>query len=612
MTPFSRKLFTALAIMTAASANGSETDFVNNTSDAPVSWWGTGKTEVYDLAIRIASPEFIGLDITAVSFPVVTDDAVADFSIWLSKELTLDNKVNSPDIISAPANVSEGTASLTLSTPYRITDGGVYVGLSFEVTARDTDPQKKPIATIAGADSLGVYLHTSRTYTRWAERTGSLNFSIPVTITLAGVPESAAAVIIPAEINAGAGNEYQVKGTIVNRGASVISSATLDYRTADGISGTLPVEFAAPVKAGFNRTADFEVTLPAREATGTTTLTFTAATVNGADNSCTDRTATSSLAVYSHLPLHRPLLEEYTGMGCGWCPRGAIGIEKMRQLYGDRFVAVAHHCDDELSIFTADARPNNAPGQPVAWINRWRETDPYNGDNPEVVFGIDKVWKSVAESFTPADISVEWDWTDASQETIEATATVNFVKAFSEADFRVAYMLVADGLKDENWYQGNYYTGRTDTYPAEFDYLVSSPQYIMDVVFDDAVILAESPKGIEGSLPSEIAADIPMTHTSRLKLSDANNLSGVNLVQDKSRLRVVAIVLDATTGNILNSACAATSKSGLDTVTVGRVPIATDTYDLTGRRVSETYKGIAVRTIIYSDGSRATEKILLR
>lgn len=613
MKYFYKYILTGLTLLSGFSSLSAATvDFVNNPDEKNLSWWGTGKAETYDIALHIVGPEFTGLDITTISFPVVNDEAVTDYTIWLSKELNLEDKLNVPDIMSIPAAVKGETATANLGSPYCITDEGVYIGLSFNVTLRETEEQKSPIACISGTDNYGFYLHTSRTYTRWAERSENIPYSMPVTLTLAGVPENAAALLLPAEVNTGVGIPTPVVTRIINRGATDITALTFDYATTNGINGSIAVELANPVKNGFNRSADVTFELPPTDAKSTGNLTITAIAVNNAENPCTENSALTAFNVWSHVPVHRPLMEEYTGMGCGWCPRGTVGIEKMRELYGDTFIAVAHHCDDELAIFEENARPNHAPGQPVAWLDRWRETDPYKGDNTTVAFGIDKVWQSVADSFTPAEIEVSWEWSDDTKETIKATSTVNFVKPFENADFRIAYMLVADGLNKENWYQSNYYSGHIGEYPEEFDFLAESPQYIFNTVFDDVVILAEAPQGIKGSLPADIKADEPIQHTFLLPLADACNLSGENLVQDKSCLSVVAVVLDATTGKVLNTTKSLKETDSVNSIISDAEPTGVILYDLTGRKVTTGYKGIIIQVTTFSDGTSKIKKTLLR
>ncbi len=613
MRYFYKHIFTSLTVLSALSTLSAATvDFVNNPDEKNLSWWGTGKSETYDIALYIATPEFIGLDITAISFPVVTDEAITDYTIWLSKELNLEDKVNVADIASAPAIIEGETAAISLDTPYRITEEGVYVGISFNVTARETEKQKNPIACLTGIDNYGFYLHTSRTYTRWAERSENIPYSIPVTLTLGGVAENAATLVLPKEVNTGVGIPSRIVSSIVNRGANDINTLTFDYTTTNGIEGSIITELNNPIKAGFNRSSNITIDLPAVETISSGELTLTAIAVNGTENSCKENSAVTTLNVCSHVPVHRPLMEEYTGMGCGWCPRGTIGIEKMRELYGNNFIAVAHHCDDELAIFDENSRPNYAPGQPAAWLDRWRETDPYNGDNTTVTFGIDKVWQEVADKFTPAEIELEWEWTDETKEIIEAKATVNFVKSFENVDFRIAYMVVADGLNKESWYQGNYYTGRRGEFPEEFDFLVEAPQYIFNVTFDDVVILAPFPHGIEDSLPVDIKADEPLYHTFTLSLTNACNLSGENLVQDKAHLSVVAMVLDGTTGTVFNTTRSFNEANGINKFTSDKKTVTSRLYDLTGRKVTTGYKGIAIRVTNFSDGTSETKKIVVK
>ena len=115
--------------------------------------------------------------------------------------------------------------------------------------------------------------------------------------------------------------------------------------------------------------------------------------------------AAARLYVWSSLPQKRPLLEEYTGTDCGYCPRGAVGMEKMAALKGLDFVGVSYHHADVMSIMTPRNTLTPPPAQPVAWLDRHYETDPYFGDRmKDNVFAFDEIWERMADEFTSLPI----------------------------------------------------------------------------------------------------------------------------------------------------------------------------------------------------------------
>ena len=45
-------------------------------------------------------------------------------------------------------------------------------------------------------------------------------------------------------------------------------------------------------------------------------------------------------------------------------------------------------------------------------------------------------------------MEVAVEWTDESHSAVKATATTRFIESHSGADYRLSYLLVADGLSD--------------------------------------------------------------------------------------------------------------------------------------------------------------------
>ena len=596
----------------AASASGS-LPYVNEGKN--LAWWGTGKSETYDVAAYIG-PEFKGMEIQNVIFRGAEDAEVSDFSIWLSQDLLLDSEnKNIPDVLTSEVEVKSGKISLDLAQPYTISENGVYIGFSFKVNNRETTVQKSPVAVIrdGSAGLHGLYVHSSRTYVKWTDNPGGSDSYLPFEITLGNVADHDARITIPEAINGAVGSEITFDAELTNFGAAGASAVELEW-TVDNRNGIIPISLPEPLPAMYRVSVPLSVTLPALDQTGTYNLKVKVVSVDGSAGASASEESLASLDIWSRLPKKRPLFEEYTSTSCGYCPRGPIGMAKMEELYGSDFVSVVYHHADIMSILTPEEYPNAAPSQPVAWLDRVRETDPYFGDLfKEKVFGIDRVWADVASDFTPADISLACAWTDNSHNTLSAESSVSFVKAFDDCDFRLSYILVADGLTGtgRGWRQGNYYSGQTDAWPADFDDLVNSPNPIDGVVFDHVAIYSPSVRGIENSLPAKIGEGETVKHSISISLDDAVNLNGESLIQDGLEYSVVAVLLDAATGDVINCVKTKVADMGaVGDVTTEEETVSVEYFDIMGRSLPGVPSaGIYIECRRQADGRCITRKL---
>lgn len=600
----------AAGVLTAPAADS--VSYINEGSSTV--WWGTGKTETYDVAARLDAG-FVGARIISVTFRAASDPEVSGFSIWLSKNLSLDSdKKNVPDVMSADVEVKNGKVSLTLPEPYTIDDEGIYIGYSFTVASRETQVQKQPVAVALGTDNghHGLYVHSTRTYSKWTENAAGESAFLPFEVEFNGLPEYSVALSIPAELNAAVGKETVFDATLTGYGMSGVSSVDIEWEGA-GHGGKINMNLPEPLPALYGAAVPLKITLPSLAETGNYNLNMKIAAADGHANSYAGGDASSALNVWEWIPKRRPMLEEYTGTQCGFCPRGAIGLEKMTALHGDDFVGVAYHHADIMSILPPEKYPNPAPAQPVAWIDRTIKTDPYFGNLPitSKTFGIDDIWTQAATKFTPADLSLSCRWTDDSRTMIKADAKAVFVKGFDKCDFRLSYILIADGLTGEStdWAQGNYYSGQTDSWPDDFESLVKAGNLIVGLKYDHVAIFSPAPGGIEGSVPSRIGAGETVPHSQTLSLADALNLDKKPLAQEGATYSVVAVLTDASTGETINSAKARPDDGASIYDVVYREPVAIEYYDLLGRPLQASPSaGIYVEVCRYPDGRRIARK----
>lgn len=571
----------------------------------------SAKKETYDLAIRIGDASLVGTQINGVRIYMMPEyGEVSRLVGWLSSELKLDNKNNAPDIVSADAaEITDGWVEIVFDEPYTITEAGVYAGYSFTVSKTSTTGS--PIAVGTNDNPDGLYIHSSSTYRKWINRVENFGCNLALQVILSGenVKSNSAAFIGGSELNVQAGVDNTVNLTLKNFGTNGVQSVDFTYALA-GKSGEQHVDLPTAIPAAYNGTATIPFTIPAIEGKGVYTLKLTVTKVNGADNEAATTVADATVKVYTQLPRHRAVMEEYTGTWCGYCPRGFMGLEEMNRLYPDDFIAISYHNGDPMEI-TSDF-PNSVPGFPDAWLDRVHETDAFCGDGDYRKFGIEKTWLEQCAIFAPAsvEVSAEWEGDNA----LKGTAHVVFPFDEASHNYQVGFVLIADGLTgtESSWRQSNYYGGETG-WPSSMDAFVKGGSYVSGLSYNDVIIARSGKGGIAGSLPESIKEDEDNVCIYTFDLTKAVNTSGVNLVQDKSKLRIVALLINAATGEIVNANKAnagQASSTGLTTAQRSEGVASVRYYDLQGRIVTSPQHGLFLRSETLGNGkSRVVKEV---
>ena len=127
-----------------------------------------------------------------------------------------------------------------------------------------------------------------------------------------------------------------------------------------------------------------------------------------------------TLKVYPFIPANRPLVEEYTGLWCGWCPLGYVALETMKERRGDLFVAAAYHNGDDMAF---DGKTPNSPGgYPSAYVNR----------SASVNLGkIYTEWDAWRRWIPEGGVECGVEWADDAHASLRATSTARFIEGRS-------------------------------------------------------------------------------------------------------------------------------------------------------------------------------------
>lgn len=579
----------AVALAATVAATAGEINFNYQTSaDDELQWWGTGKKDTYDIAILVKNPSLVGKTITGLRVPVVAENATAT-SMWLTTKLALkkvDNKkVNDADICTQEAEVKDGFLDVTFAEPYTITEEGVYAGYTIDITDAATDEAKLPIAVYSGKDQDGLWVHSRRMYISWNHINQPYVSALEVRID--GMPDRAAAVSSIPTVRVKQGDETVVPAYFANHGSEPITSLTYSYKIGDK-TGESTLEFTEPVQALFNAQVPFELPIPALDELGTTTSTITIDKVNGKDNQDDAPTYTFDVNVLSFVPVYRQLVEEYTGFWCGWCVRGYAALERMNAEHGSDFVAAAYHNGDPISTLKDNEWPNSVPGYPGGFLNR---STKLNMDYEQLA----SLWENGQGEFPDAGIELTATWRDSEHTIIDVTSVTRFCMRQTGSKYRLAYLLIGNGMQDKSWGQSNYYTDQVNNGDPYMQMFYKGEKTMYDLPFNDVVLFSPYAKGLP-VYPTDFEAGEELTNEQVFFLADANNLDGKNLAEYVKYYTVIAVVLDSN-GNFIN--CNRCEVSDLVSI-VENLSEKDETpvyYDLMGQRTVNPNNGVYIRIL---------------
>lgn len=613
---FSHLLSTALASVIFLSASAADIGFSYNSDGAEPFGYGYSKPQVYDVGIALDSETMTGSKIKSIYVPVFNETYMSDVKVWLSKTLEtskLDSKFTA-DIDTYDVTVTDGAINFTFPTPYEIPEGGVYLGYSFNISDFPAGTSPAPVAVVEGNTPGGLWVHAETSQKRWADLSGRNNIVSAIEVTLEGeFPEnSATANMLSEHIYAAKGEPSYAKISLCNWGLNGISSVEYEF-SINGETLVSSYEFETPVPAVLGRIVEFEAEIPAVNDLGEYNYEFKLIKVNGADCDAISQTISCPITVQPFVAVYRPLVEEYTGRSCGWCPRGYVMLEQMNLYYGDQFVAMAYHNYNNDGMTCVSSVPFSASGAPLCALNRSNSVDPDL---------IPALWAKTKENNCPADVNVSLEWTDDTKAILRANAKVRFIKDIPESDYLFSIALVADGLSNENWGQSNGYGdySMSPQYESPYwDLFIGKGSPVMGLEYNDVVVYYKEMNGVEGSLPASVEADTWYEFTYDIPVSDVKTLDGKDVVSDFNKTRAVAVVVNGKNGKPLNCAYSiypdGTVPEPLPTAVeaIESELKVTETlyFDFQGRAVVHPADGLYIKAERLSDGSFRTSKVKL-
>ena len=595
---------------TAQSQATGSIDYGYYNDNSTLALWGSGKKETYDVAIRIDNPALVGTTIKGVTLYIPPTPAVSNLKVWMSKELAINTidgvKQNVADITTQAADTALAFNSeyIAFDHPYTITSEGVYVGYTFTVSAVGTDEHAaNPLLLCYNTTPGGFYLHTSRKYIKWIDKHDIGNLAMQV--RLDGVATNSAIITMPPTAYTITQKSTDSQATITNYGTQGVQSLDLTYTVA-GKQQTqhidLPTQQQLP--GDFGRQAQVAIPLPALAADGVYPASIQIDKVNGQPNPNSAAVQQFSVDARAFIPTHRTVTEEYTGTWCSNCPRGYAAMKAMKRLHPDTFIALAYHGDDSMMVMSKSDYPSDIKSFPSATIERNNIVDPYFGSDLTGMrpFHFEADWQKAAAQPALFEVAATAHLS-ADGQTVSATANVTSPRPVTDANYNVEIVLVGNDLSGtgEGWDQENGLKDFTadDFAEPEFAPFLGTTNTVSGLHFDDVVLATTRLQGTDTTLPTTLQAYQAYNASARFELSNVvtyDNKSPLPL--NKSKLEVVALLIHTATGKVMNAAIAAVDASdylsGIGSVSATPSSVAPVYYDLSGRRVSKSAKGILI------------------
>jgi hypothetical protein len=584
---------------------------------------GISKAETYNAAIFIAPSNTViaGKTIKAIRFYLRAKTNTNNVKVWISKSLPDD--ISSADYVQ---NIDQATLNagdegekkegmvndVELTTPYVVGSDGVYIGYTVTVTDVSDNTTKFPIVTFDGEEANSLFIRTSATSTEWSDLTEEGFGKLALKILIEGkFSENSASPNTMQDLVLVKNGTGKSKLVLFNEGSAGINS--IDYTiTTDGVAGTEQhLDIDPPVKT-MGAQCNINLPVAADAKIGITEKTITITKVNGKANESENKSATFKLTTVGKQVNRGVVVEENTGTGCGWCPRGWAGMKKMRDKFGENFVGIAiHQYNDTDPMYCQNYAKINFGGAPTCKIDRNETIDPFYGSEEDICVD----FKEALARIATVGISVTGKL-NADNTAVTATATI---EPLVSGTYEIAYVLIGDGLTGTAsvWKQMNSYyqyvaaNVDNDPYLSLFCKGGKYSSTKVTLVYDDVMLV--SSYNLENANEAKIdplQEGKVVTNTYTLTLPTKPVLKEAIEKAGYDKLAVIAMII-RNDGKIENAAkfYLSNDPTGVEGISENKSELKeVARYTIDGRRISTPQRGLNI--VKMSDGS--TVKVLVK
>ena len=546
-----------------------------------------------------ADTEITSINITAGNYKGEKVNKVKYVTVFLAEDLD-----SEPFDTQSGKLGDEGEVmyKVALDKPYKIEKGKpVVVGYSFRLSSSDINyitVDNTYHENMAGGwigykygDAAIQWENISHTYG---------NLCIGCTLKGESFPQNGVAVLsLDGAEFAEPGKNFEYTVYFQNTAANTVNSMEVSYTIGDGTKKTGQVNLRNPLKYNERSGLKFSDLSYGKEGIDVP-VTFEITKVNGEANISDENKRTGYLncfnAANGFKRVH--LMEEGSGTWCQWCPAGIVMMDNLAKNYPEDYALVGVHYNDAMQV------PSTAPviamfggSYPNSYIDRSVNIMPTMASVNQTLKAFTEYYREI-----PALVgfpSIKGVKTEDGK--LKVNTDVQFALDLRGASrYRLSYYIVEDGVGP--YEQQNGFAGGESGPMGGWE---SKGLYVSTLFNDVARYLEGGMEGVQGSIPGSVKQGESYSYEVELPLT--------NVTKDK--VRVVAFVVDTTTGTVVNAAQKEVdlTESGVEEIAdASSSEILSKTYyTLNGVEVKDPSNGIYILRTVYADGTVKAEKVVV-
>ena len=421
-----------------------------------------------------------------------------------------------------------------------------------------------------------------------------------MSLNVAAQTYSVAPTQLQPKVTVSPSDEYvNVPIRLMNWGTNPVSQITYtlyDYESNE-TSEPINMDFETP----FSSMLDVNIPIKPGKTIGESDVMLNITLVDGQYNSATIPYTIITRSTVLQAPKKRVVFEDVTGLWCQYCPRGIALMEYLERIHPDDFIGISIH-DDAMRTNAYTELMSKWTGRPYITFNRYDKVNTYTGEGE---------YNMAMNQTANFDINVKANFDKSGNNIIVSTDVLPCLPTDENDKYEVAYVLTADGLKNDKWVQA-VAAGEWDGIeglPEEYAPFLGGVSEVRGLTFNQVAIASKGVEyGVEGSLTAPYTVGEMQNPTVTFE-----NISQHNLIQDRSKLNVCALIICSTidpntkavTKTVIDNAAKCrvgndNSETGIKELTDSADSAITGYYSLDGRRLNAPAKGVTI--VRYANG----------
>ena len=317
--------------------------------------------------------------------------------------------------------------------------------------------------------------------------------------------------------------------------------------------------------------------------------------VNGEPNNWKGEAPEASMAVIPQGAGFKQnvVVEEFTGVWCGWCVRGYSIMEELRENYRDSgIIPLCVHgpdqANDPMYAGTFAQLLSTVEGYPSGLANRKASLSMSTVDDVLETVAVLQADPAIAQLEISAEVGQETTGFKRKKYTVNVKTTFALDIAEANKTYALSFAISEDGVGPE--IQHNYYAD--PAYGAYDEYWSNQPEWV-ELIYNDVARQLNTYSGINNSIPANVVAG------QTYEFSYSNNL--ISAIKSLDNINIIAYLINRKTGEVVNAAMLRSNEiagnNGVEDITVSEADndAPVEFFNLQGQPVANPEGGIFIR-----------------